>query len=179
MSLGEQKFLEQTGLVSNTQKLPNHWKDLDSEGHGGHWVVPDCVVLDPEGNRCLIEYKHGNKLNTDGARKGKKSADKKKVDYLSNSFKGNYKSRLAYAESHLGWNHSLYKMIGMKQIYDRVVVIDPKLNKHSVDPEYQRKVLQKGKAHGVEFMTICEFEDQFEGCLDVGVDRIVPIEAFN
>ncbi|GAM58477.1 hypothetical protein JCM19231_3083 [Vibrio ishigakensis] len=133
--------------------------------------MPDFVVLDQDGNRCLIEYKHGNKLNTDGARGGKLTAEKAKQRYLDSSY-GCYRSRRAYAESHLGWNHSLYKMIEMRKIYDRVVVVDPKLNKHSIDPEYQRKVLNKGKANKVEFMTKTEFLDKFDNCLDVGVSEI-------
>ncbi|SBO11738.1 hypothetical protein VME0621_03874 [Vibrio mediterranei] len=169
-SQGEQEFLERTGLKPNLERVPSHWKDLDSKGHGGHWVVPDCVVLDSEGNRCLIEYKHGNKLNTDGARKGKQAAEKKKMDYLSSSW-GNWEARKRNAEAKMGWNHSIYRLIGMAQVYDRVLVVDPQLNKHMTDTDYL-KVLNKAKGLGVEFRTISEFEAEFEDCLDVSVDDI-------
>ncbi|MBE3681691.1 hypothetical protein [Vibrio campbellii] len=172
MSLGENSFADELGLVQNKQRVPSHWKDLDSDGHGGHWVIPDFVMIDHDGNRCLIEYKHGNKLNTDGARGGKKAADKKKADYLNNPW-GNAASRRRNAEAHYGWNHSLYKMVGMKQHYDRVIVVDPRLNQHATCAKYQKNVINKGRTNGVEFMTKLEFESAFDGCLDVGVDRIL------
>ena len=165
-SQGEQEFAQRLGLVSNKQGVGNYWKD------DGHFSVPDFVLLDEDGNRCLVEYKHGNKLNTDGARRGREAAEGAKQRYLDNNYTGNYKQRRAYADAHLGWNHSIYKMIGLANIYDRVIVVDPKLNQHSTNAEYQRKVIQKGKANGVEFMTVTEFEEEFEGCLDVSVDCI-------
>ncbi len=168
-SVGEKDFAEKMGLVSNAQAVPNHWK-------GDMLSVPDFVLLDHDGNRCLIEYKHGNKLNTDGARGGQEAADKKKEDYINNSFgRGSIAQRRAYAASHLGWNHSVYKMIGLAQIYDRVVVVNPKLNQHSTDTTYQRNVINKGKANGVEFMNVSEFENAFEDCVDVSVDRVVSM----
>ncbi|WP_117233073.1 hypothetical protein [Vibrio maerlii] len=170
-SAGEQAFAEKMGLVQNTERMDSSWKDTDENGKGGHGVVPDHVVIDWDGNYCLIEYKHGNKLNTDGARGGKQAAEKKKADYLASSW-GNAKQRAAYAAATMGWNHSVYKMIGMKSHYDRVVVVDPKLDKHAIDTDYQRKVLNKGKANGVEFMTVTEFETAFEGCLDVSVEYV-------
>lgn len=168
-SEGEQQFAEKTGLVQNRQGVGCY-----SKGQG-HFVVPDFVVLDEDGNRCLIEYKHGNKLNTDGARGGREAAERAKQRYIDNDFNGNYKQRLANAHAHYGWNHSIYKMIEMRKIYDRVIVVDPELNHHSTCQEYQRKVIQKGKINGVEFMTITEFEAAFDDCLDVGVSHIYKL----
>ncbi|MDO6763408.1 hypothetical protein [Agarivorans sp. 1_MG-2023] len=175
----EQEFL-------NTVGLEKHDILLKCQDHKGNdiRVIPDAILLGYEGvdELVFVEYKNGVKLSTDGKVKGKVAAEKKKADYLNNTF-GQIPpaKRRAYAESHLGWNHSLYKFIGMKAYYDgtalsyaqlddcepvrvRVVVVDPKLNHHLNDRSYVQRVC-KGQSAGVEFMTVSDFSSEFEGYL--------------
>ncbi|NKF51336.1 hypothetical protein G3R49_12290 [Shewanella sp. WXL01] len=184
----ELEWLETCGLEKVDIKL----KCFDHKGNET-WVIPDALMVGEnakgESEVIYIEYKNGLKLSTDGRNKGKPAAEKKKEDYINNQWLSPARAKKAAT---MGWNHSIYKFISMKQCWEketlnvekdetklsdletgapvtnfRVIVVDPKMNRHKNDPTYQRDVLSKGTNAGVEFMTDLEVEQELEGYLQM------------
>ncbi|MFD2165370.1 hypothetical protein ACFSJY_03760 [Thalassotalea euphylliae] len=174
-SNSEKQWLADLGLVEHEYPLMS----VDNKGLA-HTVIPDLLMADVDGNFCIVEFKDGNCLTTDGARGGKAAADNKKENYINNPHgRGTFKQRLNYASNTMGWNHSGHKMVSMANAFGaveledgtmsgdtRIIVVDPKMDKHKSDLKLLKR-LDKFTDKGVELMTPEQFTESLQGGLQL------------
>ncbi|QBY04694.1 hypothetical protein E2K93_09955 [Thalassotalea sp. HSM 43] len=170
----ETEWLDSIGA----RKANYRFESVDCKGVV-HEVRPD-LMIGTDDETWIVEYKNGNCLTTTGIRGGKVSAENAKARYddLTDQLvcpnaraKRNKNSR-----AHLGWNHTLGKMIGMDNSLNehtfvcpdtneqvttgkaRVMIVDPLMAKHRKSKAKDKvSMFKHASKTGIEFYSTDEF----------------------